>query len=269
MFKALFLVFLTITGLMHPTYSSEFSSGDFYSGSVFASPKNALFRFQIERNFSLKTKLNGPELQGLVLKAIHEANPKNEGLDPSELIPLSKNVVKVSGCYGIDPVIFTSLVWRESNFKPSAMSETGATGLTQMTHRGIQEVLERLSPLSHRRLGHLRALVKKCNPAFLERVPAMVSADTLAAWKNSVTFSHTDALVMGALLLKINLASVKSSKLPFNRIAVYQDALEKYNGDPKIKIQFAKDILLLSKRMIELPEVALNDSKFLSQIRGL
>jgi hypothetical protein len=205
----------------------------------------------------------------VVQKAINEANPKHEGLDVSEISFLSREVVRVSKCYGVDPVIFTGLIWRESNFKPGSISERYAVGLTQMTSSGIREVLERLSPTSHRRLGHLRSLVQKCSPNFIGRVPYEVSEDTLAAWRNSVEFSRGDALVMGALLLKINLASTNLLKTQANEIETYRDALEHYNGDPAIKVQFANDVLQLAKRMILLPEVALNESKFLSQIRGL
>ena len=74
---------------------------------------------------------------------------------------------------------------------------------------------------------------------------------------------------MGALLFKINLASSAPETKRLGKIGIYEEALKRYNGDDEIKAQFAQDILLLSKRMIELPEVAENDSKFLSQIRGL
>lgn len=269
MFKALFLLFSTFIGLMHPTYSSEFSHEDGFQINGFSGSKNALFRFQIERDFSLKTKLSRLEVVDQVSKAIDQANPRHDGLSVAQAHSLSHELVKVAGCYGVDPAVFTSLIWRESNFRPRAVSETGASGLTQMTRQGIQEVLERLNPISNRRLGYLRTLAKKCNPEFFERVPVVISADTLAAWKNSVSHSNTDALVMGALLLKINLASVGPRTEKLNRVTIYQAALEKYNGDPKIKVQFAQDVLMLSKRMIALPEVALNDSKFLSQIQGL
>ena len=269
MWKALFSSILIFVGLMHPTQSSQFGVDETYTGSVFSPARNALY-FQIERNFSLKTTLSKTEMQGLVAKAIGEANPRHEDLEEANAIPtLSQQLVRTASCYGIDPVIFTGLVWRESNFKPRVSSETGATGLTQMTRQGIGEVLDRLSPISHRRLGHLRSLVKLCNPHFLDRVPPKASADTLAAWKNSVNHSTEDALVMGALLLKINLASVSPANAVLNRVGYYRNALERYNGDPKVKLQFATDVLLLAKRMIALPEVALNDSKFVSLIEGI
>jgi hypothetical protein len=252
---------------MHTTFSSEVEKDDVTSSDGIKLSKNSMFRFQIERNFQLQSQPSPHELHSIIEHAINEANPKHQGLKVSEINGLSRDVVEVSQCYGIDPVIYTGLIWRESNFKPGVTSSRKAIGITQMTSRGIEEVLDRLSPVSHRRLGHLRSLVNKCNPSFLDRVPGVASADTLAAWRNSVAFSNLDALVMGALLLKINLAAV--NPVHGHPIATYKAALEHYNGDPKIKLQFAKDVLLLAKRMIELPEVAMNDSKFLSKVRGL
>jgi hypothetical protein len=268
MFRSLFLVPVFL-GLMHPTFSSEFERDDVSTSEGVLFTKGSRVRFQIEREFKLKSRTSKRELAVIIQRSINEANPKHLGLDISEINLLSREMIRVSECYGIDPVIFTGLVWRESNFKPGSESERGAAGLTQMTNTGIQEVLERLSPTSHRRLGHLRSLVKKCSVGFLNRVPVEISADTVAAWKNNVAFSNTDALVMGALLLKINLASTNPVRSRGNTVETYRDALERYNGDPEIKEQFAKDVLLLAKRMIALPEVALNDSKFLSLIRDL
>jgi soluble lytic murein transglycosylase-like protein len=261
---------VVLIGLAHPTYSSQFERDDVSTAEGLSLSKYSMIRFQIERNFKLKSRISKHELYSVIDRSINEANPKHLDLPKKEAANLSHEVVRVSECYGIDPVIYTGLVWRESNFKPLSTSETGAVGLTQMTKAGIKEVLDRLSPTSHRRLGYLRSLVKKCSPSFMSRVPPELSADTLAAWKNSMRFSNRDSLVMGALLLKINLASSHANAhASSNTVATYQQALARYNGDPKIKEQFAKDVLLLAKRMIALPEVALNDSKFLSQIRGL
>jgi len=254
---------------MHPTYSSQFQKdGISHSDSLLLS-KKSLLRLQIEHDFQLKSHPSSKaELYAVIQKAIVDANPRREGTVDSEVVHLSHELVRVSSCYGVDPVVYTGLIWRESNFKQAAVSGRKAVGITQMTSAGIQEVLERLSPISHKRLGYLRSLVKKCNPNFMDRVPYEVSADTIGAWRNTVVFSRTDALVMGALLLKINLARAPAH-LQSNQIETYRVALEHYNGDRSIKIQFAQDVLMLAKRMIALPEVAFNDSKFLSQIRGL
>lgn len=259
-----------VLGLLHPTLLSTADRDDVSSTSegLFVS-KYSVFRMRIERNFQLKTEPNRKRIASVIQRAINEANPKHEGLSVYDINQLTREVVTTSQCYGIDPVVYTGLIWRESNFKQKAVSERNARGLTQMTSRGIEEVLDRLSPVSRRRLGHLRSLVKKCSPNFLARVPRKLSADTLAAWRNSMTFSRKDSLVMGALLLKLNLAQAHVQRLKPNDLETYRTALENYNGDPLMKVQFATDVLQLAKRMIALPEVAINDSKFLSQIRGL
>ena len=265
------MLFLPVLlGVLHPTLSSTAERDDVSSVSegLFVS-KYSAFRMRIERNFQLKIIPKRRRLTTIVQRAINEANPKHQGLSVSDINQLTRDVVNVSQCYGIDPVVYTGLIWRESNFKQSARSERNARGLTQMTSAGIEEVLDRLSPTSHRRLGHLRSLVKRCSPNFLVRVPAKASADTLAAWRNSVTFSRKDSLVMGALLLKLNLAQARIPHRKPNDFETYRAALEDYNGDPKMKVQFATDVLALAKRMMALPVVASNDSKFLLQVRGL
>lgn len=251
---------------MHPTYSSQVWSESAFTSGFGPVTRSDLIKFQIEKDYVLKYSFSKRDLYRIVQQAMNEANPKRQGLSISESNLLTREVVNVAQCFGIDPIVFAALIWRESNFKPKSTSERGAVGLTQMTQTGIREVLDRLNPHSLRKLSHLRSMVKKCSPQMYERLPVELSADIIAAWKNSVAKIHTDALVMGALLLKLNLASnYKYAR----KIEIYRSALEKYNGDPKVKVQFARDVLTLSKRMISQPEIALNTSKFLSSIQGL
>jgi hypothetical protein len=97
-----------------------------------------------------------------------------------------------------------------------------------------------------------------------------VTPEELSEWKVRLQDRHSDAIAFGVLLLKINLAASRPT-IGFGDEALtrYQRALERYNGDPVIKERFAKDVLLLAKRMWEPPSVALNESKFLRLIRGL
>ena len=263
MLKVLPLWVGALFGLIQPRISS---SDDSAFWSIQAPVKKAdLIKSQIERNYPLKSTYQKRDLYRMVQGAIAEANPKQVGLEPKEGHRLSRQVVHTAQCYGVDPVVFTALIWRESNFKPNAESETGAVGLTQMTTSGVHEVLDRLDLNSFRKLKHLRTLVKRCSPEMYSRLPLEVSADIVAAWKNNVAFSNADALVMGVLLLKLHLASRVHS---IQQTKVYLEALERYNGDPKIKVRFAQDVMQLAKRMSSLPEIALNDSKFLSLIQG-
>lgn len=266
MMKALLLISSFTLGLMHPTYSSQVWSESSFTSGFGPVTRADLIRFQIEKDYSLKYSHSKRDLYRIVQNAMNEANPKRVGMSIPESNKLAREVVNVGQCFGVDPIVLTALIWRESNFVQKSTSERGAVGLTQMTQTAVKEVLERLNPRSPRKLDHLRTLVKKCSPSLYERLPYEVSADTVAAWKNSVAIHATDALVMGTLLLKLNLASNYKYARKFE---IYRSALEKYNGDPKVKIRFAKDVLTLAKRMISQPEIALNESKFLSSIRGL
>ena len=266
MIKAFLILSLLSFGVMHPIYSSQGWAESSFTSGLGPVTRADLIRFQIERDYSLKYSLSQRDLYRIVQEAVNEANPQHVGMSIAESNRLTRNVVNVAQCFGIDPIIFTALIWRESNFKPKAQSDRGALGLTQMTQTGIKEVLDRLNPRSARKLKHLRSLVRKCSPALYSRLPVELSADIVAAWKNSVALIPTDALVVGAVLLKLNLAN---NYRYARKMDIYRSALEHYNGDPKVKVQFARDVLTLSKRMVSQPEIALNESKFLQSIRGL
>jgi len=245
--------------LMRPTYSALVSSDDPIS-------RTDQVRFQIERDFAFNTGLYSKrDLHRIVQEALNRANPMHEGITIEESNLLTRQVVQVAQCYKIDPVVFTSLIWRESNFKPVARSFRGAVGLTQMTRIGIHEVLDRLNPHSFRRLDHLRALVKNCNPEFAAQVPDQITEKNISAWKRLVAKSPATGLVMGAILLKLNLAL---SSTHGAKIRVYQVALERYNGDPEVKAKFALDILKRAQKMMPLPEIVSYDSRFLAMIQS-
>jgi hypothetical protein len=216
-------------------------------------------QFQIEQDFSLRTHLNPRELAEAVNAAIQEANPELEGLPQDHPKRLTRDLIQVTRCLGIDPLIFTALIWRESNFKPQAVSERGAVGLTQMTMPGIREVLERTHDRGYRRLRYARALFRKCAPSVFRNLPAQLTPATIARTKSIIAMSTLDGMVFGAFLLKLNLAGIRGS---IHRWDIYRAALERYNGDPKVKALFAQDILALTRKMLKRPEVALNDSEF-------
>ena len=203
-------------------------------------------KFQIERNYTLDPTLSQRYLHRIVQSVVNESNPDHVGLSAEEATQLSRHVVQTAQCYGIDPLVFANLISRESNFKPNAISDRGAVGLTQMTQAGIAEVLDRLDPHSKRRLNHLRALIKKCDPQIYDELPTVIAGDTIAEWKSAALTSPSYSLVLGALLLKLNLAN---HRLETKKLEIYRMALERYNGDPRVKIQFARDVLRGVKRM--------------------
>lgn len=57
---------------------------------------------------------------------------------------LPTKLVKISFCFGFDPLVFTALVKQESHFYRFAKSPTNATGFTQQTTYGIREVNDQL-----------------------------------------------------------------------------------------------------------------------------
>ena len=230
-----------------------------------------MIQSQIESSFHIRGGISNRELRKMILRAIEEGNPRQVGLPADSPSVLAKEIVRSSRCYGVDPIVVSALIWRESNFKPLARSDRGAAGLTQMTAPGIREVLDRLSPDSTRRLGYLRGLVSRCHPTIMFRVGSGApDAEQVSNWKSALEQNHAEAVAFGVLLLKINLAATRP-RVSFGEGAFdhYREALERYNGDPVIKERFAKDVLLLARRMWEPPSVALNESKFLRLIRGL
>jgi hypothetical protein len=212
------------------------------------------------QNFS-QNWLNSLEVPRLVKSSILAAN-ENKGLVTQlEAKVLSKKIVHVSQCLDIDPIVFTALIWRESHFKHQSKSETGAVGLTQLTKTGIEEVLDRLASQSIRRRDDLRNQMTACYPSLMKSIPASLDFVDLSEWKRKVAASPELSLIFGAALLKINLTSD------------YRTALAKYNGDPRVKVQFAEDVLVLATWITSsftlIPPSSLNNSKFLASIQGI
>lgn len=211
---------------------------------------------QIEKTFLMDRNKSEWDWVVLVQNSIIQANPKLTGLSDTKAIQLSKQLVRTCSCYGVDPGVFAALVWRESNFKPEAVSERGAVGYTQMTKLGVQEILERVSPYSSRRLKFLSSAFKRCNPSLAKKLPRTISADTVAASKNQLMQSPEQSIVFGVLLLKLNLAYSPQRK---NFSERYRLALERYNGDAKVKLKFARDVLSLRNRLMS--QVYLSSNK--------
>ncbi len=196
----------------------------------------------------------------LVKSAILVANENTGVVSQLEAKALSRQIVRASQCFELDPIVFTALIWRESHFKHQSKSETGAVGLTQLTKMGIHEVLDRLGAESLRKRDSLRNQMASCYPSLLKSIPANTDFVDFSVWKRKMAHSPETALVFGAILLKINLNTD------------YQIALEKYNGDPRIKVRFSKEVLALaswiSSSFTTIPQTSLKSSKFLASIQG-
>lgn len=211
------------------------------------------------QNFS-QTWLNPHDVPRLVKTAILEANSNKGIISQIEARVLTRQILRASECFEIDPIVFTSLIWRESHFRHQSQSETGAVGLTQLTKTGIHEVLDRLASESPRKRDSLRNQMASCYPSLLKSIPVNTDVVDFSEWKSKVAHSPEVALIFGALLLKINLTND------------YRSALEKYNGDPRVKVRFARDVLALaswiSSSFMLIPESDSSNSKFLASIQG-
>lgn len=57
---------------------------------------------------------------------------------------IAQEILAVSRCFQLDPLVFTSLIGHESHFYNLSVSNTGAQGLGQLTGIGLQEIAQQL-----------------------------------------------------------------------------------------------------------------------------
>lgn len=193
-----------------------------------------------------------------VQKMVEQANPDFYQNDSDAVARLSHEIVRVADCYQINPLIFSALIWRESNFNSAAKSHRGAVGLTQMTKIGVREVLEKISNQSPRLSRSLQQQVQRCHPEVLHRLSQIVTHEIITdevvvEWKNASLNSSHDSLMLGAVLLKIKMKRALAKYLRErssngmltheDEWMIYQKAIEHYNGDAKVKARFAQDVM--------------------------
>lgn len=181
--------------------------------------------------------------------------------DPTMPIPsytsldIAYDIFMVSHEMGVDPRVLLALVRKESSYRADAVSPTGAVGLTQFTGLGINEVKDQLGAR-----GTSYALSSTINywQELVPRVYKQLSSDkdlelpqadtTVSSVKEMLVDDPLLAIIYGALLLKTNLAVVKEKNAaanpPLSMRDLYRKALENYNGDPPVKEEYAKTILL-------------------------
>jgi hypothetical protein len=204
------------------------------------------------------SQVNQPRL---IKEAILTAGNDRQLVSQLQAKALSRKITRISKCFELDPLLYTSLIWRESHFKQSSKSRTGAVGMTQLTTPGIHEVLDRLGEKSMRKKDHLRQQLAVCYPSLLKQIPSQVDPQQLPLWKKKVASSPELALIFGAVLFR-------SYHTGDDR-----QALEKYNGDPKVKVGFAQDVLALKfwigSSFKVIPEIPEGSSRFLASIQDL
>lgn len=170
-------------------------------------------------------------------------------------LDIAYDIYMVAQEFGIDPRVLLALVRKESSYRADAESPTGAAGLTQFTTSGVTEVKDQFGAR-----GTEYALSNTIN-YWTELVPRVykqlsngkdlqlpTSATTVKSLKDTLVAHPLMAIIYGAVLLKTNLAMVKEKNLtanpPLTMRELYRKALENYNGDPPVKEEYAKTILL-------------------------
>ncbi len=68
----------------------------------------------------------------------------NKHLSASEAMCMGSEVIRISSCFDIDSRILLGLIKLEFEYNQDAVSFSGASGLTQFTTIGIQEVNDQL-----------------------------------------------------------------------------------------------------------------------------
>ncbi|MEZ4743755.1 MAG: peptidoglycan-binding protein [Bdellovibrionota bacterium] len=179
---------------------------------------------------------------------------------------LAQKIISVSDCFGIDPFIYAGLIDTESNFKISAVSPTGAVGLTQFTSSGIREVNDQLGARGTRHArkevtNYFDKIIASCVPTTLKSNSAMhlwKYYRSINEIKSVLRNDSNRALVYGAVMLKTLLAYTYSSNRQMN--SIYIHALRLYNGEPGVRSsRYADKVMNTAKKL------GLNNSKSYAQ----
>jgi hypothetical protein len=181
----------------------------------------------------------------------------NYQVDKNEAALIAQNILKVSKCFNLDPWVLTGLVQKESSFKKDAVSATDATGLTQFTSSGFQEVNDQLG--FHGKSGatdvatlYYSTRLKECiDPNWVDLwlrvgVPEQ-DPNFYSLLKAEVKADIPTALTYGAILLKTYVSFIDSRALksdtPLSISETYFQALQIYNGEEgDAKVKYAKGV---------------------------
>jgi hypothetical protein len=181
----------------------------------------------------------------------------NYQINKDEAALIAHHILKVSACFNIDPWVLTGLVQKESSFQKDAVSSSDASGLTQFTNFGFQEVNDQLG--FHGKAGATEASTFY----FTQRLRECIDPNWTDLWiraglpeedpnfytvlKNQVKSDIPLALTYGAILLKtyvsyIDVKSIRNNS-PLSLSETYYQALQIYNGeDGDAKVNYAKGV---------------------------
>lgn len=181
----------------------------------------------------------------------------NHKVPRAEAEEIAANVLKVSGCFKIDPWLLTGLIQKESSFKKDAVSPTNAAGLTQFTSLGFREVNDQLGlrgreGATENATLYFNSKIRDCVDAswvdLWNRVPVTPEdPDFFNLLKEEIKTNIPTAITYGSILLKTYVAYVdnKASKadIPLSISETYYQALQIYNGEEgNAKVNYARAI---------------------------
>lgn len=251
--NTLFLLSLLFT--QSPAFADEENdwgeNKGFFNTTELLEQKYYLFRLQLDQNF--------------LAKHIVKTNYKIRSADAQEL---AEKIIRIAGCFHIDPWILAGLIQKESSFEKDAVSPTNAAGLTQFTTRGLKEVNDQLG--LNGRVGTYVTNIAY----FRERILSCVDPNWIDLW-DQVTSTQADetffkdlkevlkrdttlAITYGAVLLKTYTVSIDQAASKENIQLSMSDkyflGLQRYNGEPgDKKIDYAKNIFDVVEKMYPNP----------------
>ncbi len=156
-------------------------------------------------------------------------------------------IYAISSCLNIDPIVYSSLIFTESNYISLAVSPTGAVGLTQFTNIGIKEVNDQLgrrgsSYAKTTSMRYFNSVIKNCISE-LNGISNYRKLWTFKEQKKRLLENADHSLIYGAIYLKSLLSVAKYESNQLDTQGLYFEALRRYNNDPKVRDQYARKTL--------------------------
>lgn len=188
------------------------------------------------------TELYWEDIRDTILKW----NPKWENSSHTRN-QIAWKIYAISTCLNIDAIVYSSLIFSESNYVSSAVSPTGAVGLTQFTNIGIKEVndqLGRRGPSFSRAssIRYFRSVIEDCI-SYENGIANYQDLWTFNNQKQRLLSNADHSLIYGAIYLKSLLSVAKYKLEQASMRDIYYEALRSYNNDPNVRDKYASKTL--------------------------
>lgn len=198
----------------------------------------------------------------LRLKPTHDQIAKhirkvNSALSRTQSTAIATDIIEISECFKIDPWLYTGLIQKESSFRQTVSSPTGAAGFTQFTTLGLKEVNDQLG-MRGRTGAHYKSIqyftqkIKNCvDPTWIDLWDRVNVAESDPEFykllKEEIKSDTRAAIAYGAILLKTYVARVDDraddENKKMQKSEIYYDALQIYNGEEgDAKVRYAKNV---------------------------